>query len=94
MLGPRILDHDGAVALGHELADLQVDGLAVHLRGVELGALVEVDVEGVGIDEALLLLRREEHLLGAAAQLLGVHPHLMRDVILAGHACHTRTSSS
>jgi hypothetical protein len=77
MLGAGILHHDGAVALAHEIADPEVDGLGVHLGHVDLGALVEVDIEGVRIREVLLFLREKEDLLGTARQLLRVHPHLV-----------------
>ncbi len=91
---PGIVDHDGAVALVHQLADAQVDPARVQFCGVELGALVEVDVGGQRVGEPVRpLLDLEEARLGAARQLLGVHPHLvgrMRGPQLR----HTRTSPS
>src|SRR5690606_25023509 len=73
----------------------EVDVLAAQLGGVELGTLVEVDVEGIGIDEVLRFLRLEETLLGAATELLGVHPHLMGLAFLGhGQLFQTRTSPS
>jgi hypothetical protein len=67
---------DGAVALAHQLAQLEIDLLRRQRPGVELGAPVEVDIVAVGIEEVLLFRRREEALLGLARQLFGVHAHL------------------
>src|SRR6185436_16202397 len=63
VLGAGIVHHDGAVALAHQLAQLEIDLLGRERPGVELGALVEIDVIAVGIEEILLLARREEALL-------------------------------
>ena len=103
-LAPGLRDDDGAVALGHQLADAEVDLFLRHVRRVDLGALVEVDVKGVGQREAAVLFVEvdvEELSLRAAAELLGVHAHLAGDALLLGgvsgraaHLCHTRTSSS
>src|SRR5687767_11714880 len=98
-----ILQHDGAVAVLHQLADTGVHRPSRHVGGVDLNALVVVDLEGIGQREAALLLRQvdiEEFALRTAAELLGVHPHLMGDARLVlraarpPHLCHTRTSSS
>ena len=70
--------------------------------GVDLGALVEIDVEGAGQGEAVARLVEvdiEEFLQRAAAKLLGMHAHLMGHALLLGgggsrQRCHTRTSSS
>ena len=50
--------------------------VADQLVRVELRALVEIDVEGGGIEEVLFFIRREEALLGAPGQLLRVHPQI------------------
>ena len=55
VLGAGIVDHDRAVALRHQLADAQVDLALEACSRVELGALVEVDVEGVRQREAGML---------------------------------------
>ncbi|HET9596106.1 MAG TPA: hypothetical protein VFP65_11020 [Anaeromyxobacteraceae bacterium] len=78
MLGAGVLQHDRAVALGQQLADLVVYLGRRQLRGVELGALVEIDVERARIGEILLGIGLEEALLGAARETLGVHSHVMR----------------
>ncbi len=52
MLGAGVLDDDGAVALLHQLPDAGIDGVRRHVAGVDLGALVEVDVVGIGQREA------------------------------------------
>ncbi len=80
-LAPGILYHDGAVALAHERTQLQVDGLDVHVRHIELDAPVEVDIESSGIGEVLLLLGQKENLLGTTGKRLRVHPHLIGRVI-------------
>ena len=85
MLGPRILDDDGAVAVLHQLADTQIDDFRLHVGGVDLGPLVEVDVVGGWQREAVMRLVQidvEERLLRAAAELLGVQPHFMRQQLL------------
>ena len=49
--------------------------------GVDLGALVEIDIEGVGQREAvrrLVEIEVEEDLMRAAFELLGMQPHLER----------------
>src|SRR5688572_4744794 len=76
VLGAGVVHDDGAVALAHQLAQLEIDLLRRQRTGVELGALVEVDIVAVGIEEVLLLARREETLLVLARQLFGVHAHL------------------
>src|SRR5215469_8608332 len=76
MLGAGVLHDHRAVALAHQLAQLEVDLPAIQIGGVELRPLVEIDLEGVRIGEALLLHGREEALLGAPGKLLGMHPHL------------------
>src|SRR5512134_105103 len=45
MLGAGIADDDGAVAVLHQFADAQVDGVGGEIRGVDLAALVEIDVK-------------------------------------------------
>ena len=85
MLGARILDDDGAVAVLHQLADAQIDGVRRHVGGVDLGPLVVVDVVGVGQREAVMRLVQidiEEGLLRAAAELLGMQPHLVGQQLL------------
>src|SRR5690606_26285996 len=94
MLGTGIANDDGAVAIPHELADPQVDLSLRHVRCVDLGALVEIDVERIRVAETVGFRGIEEHLLRAAAKLLGVHPHLVGDVLVRSHLCHTFTSSS
>src|SRR3984893_9307496 len=78
MLGAGVLDHDGAEALTHQLAQFQIDLARGHGGGVELGALLEIDLKGLWIGEALLLLGSEEALLVATGELLGVHPQVGR----------------
>ena len=85
MLGAGILDDDGAVAVLHQLADAQIDGVRRHVGGVDLGPLVEVDIVGVRQREAVLRLVEieiEEDLLRAAAKLLGMQPHLVGEQLL------------
>ena len=87
MLGPGVLQHDGAVALLHQLANAQIDGLGIHVGRVDLAALVEVDIEGVGQPEAVMGLGEidvEELLLRAAGELLFMHAHLMGLELLLG----------
>ena len=74
MLGAGVLHHDGAEALTHQLAQSQIDLARGHGGGVELRALLEIDLEGLWRGEALLLLGSEEALLVATGELLGVHP--------------------
>ena len=81
------------MAFAHQLAELQVDGAAVHVRGVDFGALVVIDLEGAWIGEVLVFFRGKKDLLGAPGQLLGVHSHFMRAMLLI-YTCHTRTSPS
>src|SRR5215207_274728 len=93
MFRAGIFQYDGAVTPLHELAKLFVDLAAVEAFRVDLGALVEVDVECVGIAEADLFLSDiEEALLGAPAQPFGMHAHLVREMVLrgGGYARHTR----
>ena len=52
MLGAGILHDDGAVAFAHEVPDLQIDRLRVHVGDIDLGPLVEVDLEGPGIGDS------------------------------------------
>jgi hypothetical protein len=102
MLGAGILEDDGPVAVLHQLADAQIYGVRRHVGGVDLGALVVIDVVGVRQREAVLGLVEieiEEDLLRAAAKLLGMQPHLVREELLcrqlaSRYLCHTRTSSS
>ncbi len=80
MLGAWVLENDGAVAFFHHLADAGVDLLRIHVGSVDLAPLVEVDIEGIGQTEAVMLLAEvdiKEDLLRAAGQLLGVHAHVM-----------------
>ena len=96
-LEPGFLSTMVPIAALHQIAELRVDLPGVEAFAVDLGALVEIDVERIGIAEAAAFLRDvEEALLGAAAQTLGVHPHVMGEMLLLGrgHARHTRTSSS
>src|SRR5215471_2904076 len=65
VLGARVLHDDAAEALAHQLADFQVDLAGRHVGGIELRALLEVDLEGLWRGEALLLLGAEEPLLRA-----------------------------
>src|ERR1700682_3991083 len=78
MLGAGVLHHDAADALTHQLAQFQIDLARGHGGGVELRALLEIDLEGLWIGEALLLLGSEEALLGATGELLGVHSQVGR----------------
>ena len=97
MLGARILDHDRAEALVGQLPDLLVDGPRIEVGGVELHALVEVEIGAVGVEKILAVLGRKEHLLRAPAELLGMHPHLERGgrgLVLVYLFVHTRTSPS
>src|SRR6185437_10247322 len=85
MLGPRILDGDGAETVLHQLADAQIDDFRLHLGGVDLGPIVVVDVVGGWQREAVMRLVQidvEERLLRAAAELLGMQPHFMRQQLL------------
>ena len=101
-LAPGFLSDDGAVAVLHQLADAQIHGVRRHVGGVDLGALVVIDVVGVRQREAVLGLVEieiEEDLLRAAAKLLGMQPHLVGEELLrrqlaSRYLCHTRTSSS
>ena len=84
-LAPGILDDDGAVAVLHQLADAQIDDFRLHVGGVDLGPLVVVDVVGGWQREAVMGLVQidvEEGLLRAAAELLGMQPHVMRQQLL------------
>ena len=84
-LAPGILDDDGAVAVLHQLADAQIDGVRRHVGGVDLGPLVVVDIVGIRQAKAVLRLVEveiEEHLLRAAAKLLGMQPHIVRELLL------------
>ena len=96
VLGAGIVDDDAAVALAHQLAQLQVDLGRRQLVRVELRALVEIDVEGGGVEEILFFVRREETLLGAPGQLLRVHPQIegFRFQCHDAQAFQTRTSPS
>ncbi len=76
--------------------------LGWHVGGVDLGALVEVDVEGIGQREAVRRLVEvdvEEFLDRAAIELLVMQAtsraqQLLRVDLAARYLCHTRTSSS
>jgi hypothetical protein len=102
VLGAWVLDDDGTIAVLHQFADAQIDGLRLHVRGVDLGPLVVIDVVGVRQCEAVERLAEidvEESLLRAPAELLGVQSHLMgqhllRRQLASGYRRHTRTSSS
>ena len=83
MLGAGILDYDGAVTFGQERADLEIDVFLAQFGCIEFGTLVEIDLEGVRRGEILGLLGGEEDLLGAAGQLLAVHPHTVGFVFAA-----------
>ena len=102
MLGAGIPEHDGAVAILHQLADTRIDGVRRHVGGVDLGTLVVVDIVSVRQREPVLGLVEveiEENLMRAAAKLLGMQPHLVGEELLrrqlaSRYLCHTRTSSS
>src|SRR5262245_23815736 len=102
MLGAGIADDNRAVAVRHQFANTQIDGFGLELAGVDLGALVEVDLEGVRQAKAVVAVAQidvEEFLNRAAFELLGMQPHLVRAALLlvklgSRYLCHTRISSS
>src|SRR4029077_505714 len=56
MLGTGVFQYEAAEAMTHQLAQLEVDFGRRQGSGVELRALLDVDLEGLRIGEALLLL--------------------------------------
>src|SRR5262245_48212391 len=102
MLGAGIADDDCAVAVPHQFANAQVDGFGLEIARVDLGALVEIDLEGVGQAKAVMPVAQinvEEFLNRAAFELLGMQSHLVGAALLLAklgsrYLCHTRISSS
>jgi hypothetical protein len=97
MLRPRIVQHDGAVALPDQGPDLEIDVARLARGAVDLRPLVEVDIGSIGITEAgAFLFDVEEALLAAAAERFRMHSHFegCMSLFRRRHARHTRTSSS
>src|SRR5262245_15002712 len=102
MLGAGIANLDRAIAVRHQFANAQIDGLGLEVAGVDLGALVEIDLEGVRQRKAVMPVGQidvEEFLDRAAFELLGMQPHLVGAALLfaklrSRYLCHTRISSS
>ena len=98
MLRPRVLQNNGAEAPLDQIAQLRLLICAgLEPFAVDLGPLVEIDIRGIRIAIAAFCLGDvKKALLGAAAQTLSVHSHVMGKMVLLGrdYARHTRTSSS
>ena len=85
MLGAGVFYDDGAVAVLHQASQTKIDGVGGKISGVDLGTLVEIDIEGARQAEAVARLVQidiEKLLQRAAAKLLGMHAHLMGHALL------------
>ena len=101
-LAPGFYQDDRAVAVLHQAPQPEINRVRGENGGIDLGPLVEINIEDAGQREAVAGLAEvnvEEFLERAATELFGMHAHLMGQALLLRRRgprqrCHTRTSSS
>jgi hypothetical protein len=86
VLRARVPEHNSTHTSIQKFTQFGVDLRGSKVGTIELGSLVEIDVQSVRIAVAATLLREvEKSLLRSPEESLGVHAHFMRAMVFLTH---------